>query len=134
MSIFKHVENYISNYINDILYNDVKSKKNSMSSEDVYLNEAYEELEEFLTNDSYRNTGKNEYAMKNTRYYPDDLLSAFSVLNVSVGAPLQECKSAYRKLIKKAHPDSSGNYTDTMRFTHIKESYERIEKWYTEKK
>ena len=65
---------------------------------------------------------------------PPELVEDFAVLNVLPGVPLEDCKKAWKHLIKKHHPDlaAHGNTqidpNDVIR--RINNSYKKIEAWF----
>lgn len=51
-------------------------------------------------------------------------MSSYSVLGVSEGASLEVCKSAYRRLCKKYHPDMGG---DATKFQEVNKAWADIQ-------
>jgi len=65
---------------------------------------------------------------------PDELLADYRMLNLPAGAGAEDCKAAWKRLLKKNHPDLVvGGAQDLERATRmttkINESYKRIERW-----
>lgn len=70
---------------------------------------------------------------------PSELFNDFYVLELPPGSELEDCKTAYRNLMKKYHPDNfSGSKgieeAATEKTSRINNSFRRIKLWYTEKK
>lgn len=70
---------------------------------------------------------------------PPELFNDFYVLELPPGSELEDCKTAYRNLMKKYHPDNfSGSIgkeeAATEKTSRINNSFRRIKLWYTEKK
>ncbi len=60
---------------------------------------------------------------------PNELIEDFAILNVLPGVPLEDCKHAWKVLLKRLHPDVSDDATsDTV--IRINNSYRRIETWF----
>ncbi|AGT43404.1 J domain-containing protein [Treponema pedis] len=66
---------------------------------------------------------------------PPELIEDFAVLNVLPGVPLEDCKKAWKHLIKKHHPDiaqKTDNKFDTNEIIcRINNAYRKIEVWFT---
>ncbi|HNY17238.1 MAG TPA: J domain-containing protein [Treponemataceae bacterium] len=66
---------------------------------------------------------------------PEELIEDFRVLGLLPGESLEDCKTAWRRLLKRHHPDTSAGDPEaearqsqiTRRLT---ESYRRIASWY----
>lgn len=52
-------------------------------------------------------------------------MSSYSILGVPEGASLDECKTAYRVLCKKHHPDMGGSIA---KFQEVNKAWEDIQK------
>ena len=63
---------------------------------------------------------------------PNELIEDFAILNVLPGVPLEDCKHAWKVLLKRLHPDVSsvteGGTSDLV--IRINNSYRRIETWF----
>ncbi len=110
---------------------------------DPDLDEAYDELEEFL------NSGKGEH--KKTAAWsdtytqgakkpasqpsiPESLRKDFEELGLPFGASEEECKAAYKRLLKVHHPDRHAGHPGNMKkatekSARINAAYQRIETW-----
>ena len=63
---------------------------------------------------------------------PNELVEDFAILNVLPGVPLEDCKHAWKVLLKRLHPDVSdvnGGGTSAI-VIRINNSYRRIETWF----
>lgn len=66
---------------------------------------------------------------------PDELVEDFRVLALAPGVPLEDCKAAWKSLLKRYHPDRHAGNEKKMNETtavsiRITDSYRRIERWY----
>ena len=61
---------------------------------------------------------------------PSYLLEDFAILNVLPGVGLEECKSAWKVLLKKYHPDLSDENKTSDVVIRLNASYRRIEQWF----
>jgi len=98
------------------------------SAHDSDLNDAYEELEAFLSGE--KPDGKKPAAPK----IPAELLADFAELGISPSSSPEECKSAYKKLLKIHHPDRHAGNSEAMKKATAKTAgvnaaYRRIEQW-----
>jgi DnaJ-class molecular chaperone len=65
---------------------------------------------------------------------PEALRGDFAELGVSFGASAEECKAAYKKLLKVHHPDRHAGHEGNMKkatekSSRINAAYQRIERW-----
>jgi activator of 2-hydroxyglutaryl-CoA dehydratase len=68
-------------------------------------------------------------------HMPEDLRKDFTELGIDFGSALLDCKSAYKTLLKKHHPDRHAGHPRNMKkatekSVRINVSYRRIETWY----
>jgi len=66
---------------------------------------------------------------------PEELVEDFRILGLPPGVPPDECKAAWKQLLKKHHPDKAGfEKADQARSTEItsriNDSYRKIVRWY----
>ena len=66
---------------------------------------------------------------------PRELMEDFLVLGLRPGEPLEECKNAWKRLIKTHHPDRHQGSDDEKRIAeqttiNITRSYRRIKHWF----
>jgi len=112
----------------------------STSGGDPDLNAAYEELNDFLGDGGGREKQENrdekrENEGKKKRPVPEELKSDFAELGLSPDATAEECKEAYKKLLKIHHPDRHANHDENMKkatakTARVNASYERLMQWY----
>ncbi len=66
---------------------------------------------------------------------PPELTEDFAVLNVLPGVPLEDCKKAWKHLIKKYHPDVVKTMNEQFNaneiICRINNAYRKIEVWFT---
>jgi hypothetical protein len=84
----------------------------------------------------FRETGSDFGPAGNTGLPPEELRPDFAELGLPFGASAEECKAAYKKLLKIHHPDHHaghpGNFQKaTAKSARINAAYDRIEKWRT---
>lgn len=118
---------------------------------DPDLDEAYQELEDFLNSRSSRwqrqtdfegsqfENGGNAFsraARGSTRNQsiPEALRKDFEELGVPFGADEETCKAAYKRLLKLHHPDRHAGHPANMqrateKSARINAAYERIQRW-----
>ncbi|MDR2746058.1 MAG: J domain-containing protein [Treponema sp.] len=65
---------------------------------------------------------------------PEQLRQDFAELGLPFGAGAEECKAAYRRLLKLHHPDRHAGHQGNMekatkKMAKINAAYDRIEKW-----
>ena len=65
---------------------------------------------------------------------PQRLLKDFATLRVLPSSSLQECKHAWKTLLKKYHPDSSADNSSQDIVIRLNSSYRRIEQWFKSEK
>lgn len=68
---------------------------------------------------------------------PPELVEDFAILNVLPGVPLEDCKKAWKHLVKKHHPDLSNAQNADIDVElqnsvvrRINNSYKKIETWF----
>ena len=125
MGIWDRLESVLKSYVNDGSEN-VSWRHTSRSDPD--LQAAYEELDDFLK-------GKTHEHVKPV---PDDVRRAFAELGLECSATLEECKEAYKKLLKEHHPDRHAKHKTNMekatdKTARLNEAYERLVEWFDTK-
>ncbi|GHU14862.1 hypothetical protein FACS1894161_5550 [Spirochaetia bacterium] len=116
-------------------------------SADPDLRAAWEELDEFLgtgtkrgeafakktshTEAEWRTEARGGGAQKRP---PEALRPDYAELGLPFGAPLEECKSAYKALLKIHHPDRHAGHEGNLRkatekSARINAAFDRIEHW-----
>jgi DnaJ-domain-containing protein 1 len=109
---------------------------------DPDLEAAFEELDEFLNpgkngasfRDGEASAGARREAAGRGREVPESLRQDFAELGLSPGASEEECKAAYKKLLKLHHPDRHAGHAGNMKkatekSARINAAFERIEAW-----
>ena len=119
MGIWERLGSVIKSYIND-----------DASKRDPDLDAAYEELDDFLWG---KNSG--EKARKQTKPVPEEIRKAFAELGLESDASPEECKEAYKKLLKAHHPDRHAKNQENMekatdKTARLNTAYEKLEKWF----
>lgn len=91
-------------------------------------------------NNSNQGSSNNDYSNKQRAHvHNDDLENALNVLDVKKGATFAEIKKAYRKQMKRYHPDRAANASEdvkrmyTEKAQNIQQAYEYIKERYREK-
>ena len=134
MGIWGRLGSVIKSYLNDT---DTEipfkgQKRGSGASADPDLDAAFDELNDYLKGKEQKE--KPFEAAFNVKPPPEELWADFSELGLSFGAGEEECKAAYKKLLKIHHPDRHANHAGdfkkaTERTSRINASWDRIEKW-----
>jgi DnaJ-domain-containing protein 1 len=121
---------------------DIFNRKSARTG-DPDLDEAFEELDEFLK------TGKEKprpesagQEQPNYRQYqnrapsgpPQEILDAYNELKLAYGNKLPEVRAQYKKLLKQYHPDKNADNPEKLRIAteitqKINVAYQRIETW-----
>jgi DnaJ-class molecular chaperone len=135
MGLLDRLGNVIKSYLNDEDKRIFGSSGGYSSSGDPDLHAAFDELNDYL---NWRNTdgehNRNERGRHTGKAIPEELQPDFAELGVAFGAPADECKAAYKRLLKIHHPDRhaghAGNFKKaTDKSARINAAYDRIEKW-----
>jgi len=150
MSIWSRLESVINSYMNDF---GGQTSSRLKSSGDPDVDEAYEELDDFLNGKDSREKKKSDnesfYTWKDSQETPgrsggfggtkaktppEELRADFELLGVPFGADEETCKAAYKKLLKIHHPDRHAGHEEnyrkaTEKSARINASVDRIEKW-----
>jgi len=114
------------------------------SSDNDYA-EAWAELDEFLKGEKAAGTGSGtgRFESESTggfqnshrfRMPPDDLRADYSKLEVDFGAPFEEVRISYKRLIRKHHPDlhtadREQHSAATRKAQDLNISFQRIKAW-----
>jgi len=133
MGFFSRLGSVIDSYFHD---SDAQPSR-VFRGADPDLNAAYEELDDFLNRREPRSGGKRpseDTRSSRVKLPPEELRPDFACLGVPFGASAEDCKAAYKKLLKIHHPDRhaghEGNFKKaTERSAKINAAYDRIEKW-----
>lgn len=118
---------------------------------DPDLDAAYDELNEFLNSEreqqrktytwsdpheNFKTSGSRSFGAKsqNQSTIPESLRKDFEELGLPFGAGEEECKAAYKRLLKIHHPDRHAGHPGNMKkatekSSRINAAYQRIEMW-----
>ncbi|MDR1277203.1 MAG: J domain-containing protein [Treponema sp.] len=153
MGIFDRLGDVIKSYLNDEDKRIFGGGSRQRFSRDPDLDAAYEELNDYLggqpagterasgggsagnreqARNGSRRDGKNREAAEPG--IPESLGPDFAELGLPFGASAEDCKTAYKKLLKIHHPDRHaghpGNFKKaTEKSARINSAYDRIKKW-----
>lgn len=115
---------------------DEHKKTNESSRNERYTSYTDYINEEFARKQAEREAErKREKAKTPPPNVPEALRKDFAELGIDFGSGLAECKSSYKKLLKKHHPDRHAGHERNMKkatekSARINVSYRRIETWY----
>ena len=150
MGILDRLGTVLKSYINDgaekISGADRRSRR---PWEDDDLNAAYDELDDFLR-EGKSSGDKDKFAAgragnnaagygantnKSSRYVTPEIKAAFTELGLTPDASFDECKNAYKKLLKVHHPDRHGHNPEltqeaTLKAAKINAAYDKLVKWF----
>ncbi|MDR2434095.1 MAG: J domain-containing protein [Treponema sp.] len=138
MGIWDRLGNVIKSYLHNEDIRLFGNNRGYSASENPDLDEAFEELNEFLNQGGTGSRGstgnRSESGGRTSRIVPETLRTDFAELGVAFGASADECKTAYKKLLKQHHPDHHTGRADnfkkaTDKTVRINAAYDRIEKW-----
>jgi DnaJ-domain-containing protein 1 len=151
MGIWDRLGDVIKSYLHDEDAKIFKEYKRPPHS-DPDLDAAFEELNDYLNRDraDSRNgqssadsrasanaqaQSGNERGWPQPRAVPPELQACFAELGVPIGASQEECKEAYKKLLKIHHPDRhathDGNFKKaTEKTARLTVAYDRISQWH----
>jgi DnaJ-class molecular chaperone len=141
MGILDRLEDVIKSYLNDedegIFRKSSKNWKERNADPDVEA--AYRELNDYLKGDSESKPFHAERGPKQPRPpqeppIPDSIKRDFAELGLTPGASSEDCKRAYKKLLKIHHPDRHAGHPENMRkatekSARINTAFDRIERW-----
>ena len=142
MSIWDRLGKLIKSYTND----KANGGPSGPDLADQDLRAAYEELDDLLKNSSSGEasgrasgsaSGRASAQGEVEKAVPGELLKDFAELGLEPDASAEECKEAYKNLLKKHHPDHhtkhEGNLNKaTNRTARINGAYERLMEWFSE--
>jgi hypothetical protein len=145
MGIRNRLAEVLKSYLNDdndpILGRHSAGNAGGYSDPDV--REAFEELDDFLnskktgasfTDSAAGSAGARRKASGGSGQTPECLRPDFEELGLPLGASLEDCKAAYKKLLKLHHPDRHAGHTGNMKkatekSARINAAFDRIERW-----
>jgi DnaJ-domain-containing protein 1 len=150
MGIFDRLEEVIKSYLND---DDGRSFDRSSPNQrqaytDPDLEAAYKELNDYLkggsakkksasfdTGNFYTQKGQTQGSFdRREPLVPESIRQDFAELGLSPGASPEECKAAYKKLLKIHHPDRHAGHPGNMKkatekSARINAAFDHIERW-----
>jgi hypothetical protein len=154
MGIFDRLGDVVKSYLNDedghVFGRHQEGTRSSPGgrSGDPDVEAAFEELDEFLNRGkSFREGTTGSADMRPEGAYREDagngrsgrpvpaiLKPDFAELGLPFGASAEECKAAYKKLLKLHHPDRHAGHAGNMKkatekSVRINAAFDRIEKW-----
>jgi DnaJ-domain-containing protein 1 len=134
MGIWDRLGKVIKSYGN---YSDerVWGRNASKRQADPDLDAAYEELDEFLQGEHSEKKEKSEERKQPVREnIPENIKEAFAELGLKPNATIEECKEAYKKLLKIHHPDRHAKHQGNMekatdKTARVNAAFELLMKW-----
>jgi len=150
MGIFDRLGTVLKSYLFD---DDTLYRERRGAGADPDLNAAYDELNDYLNGEkSAKEKSEKDSSAKDSKQekpnssgawaggeqkkkpVPEALRADFAELGVAFGASADECKEAYKKLLKIHHPDRHANHAGnfkkaTDKSARINAAYDRIEQW-----
>jgi DnaJ-domain-containing protein 1 len=148
MGIFDRLGGVIKSYLNDGDAGLFGGASPDPLRDDPDMRAAFEELDDFLGGRRKDTPEEKDGAAGHRRSggsagrrdaagpadVPESLRNDFAELGLPFGAPAEECKRAYKKLLKIHHPDRHaghpGNFKKaTEKTVRINAAWDRIEKW-----
>jgi curved DNA-binding protein CbpA len=145
VGIFDRLGDVIRSYLHDTGSGPSAGTSHRGRYADPDLDAAYEELDRFLggafQGSGRRNSWEKRFDQGNGaggnaggNVPPEGLRADFEALGLPFGASAEECKTAYKKLLKLHHPDRHAGHEGNMKkatakSARINAAYDRIEKW-----
>jgi DnaJ-domain-containing protein 1 len=130
MGIWDRLGSVIRSYITD--ESDKLFGNRSKWRTDPDLDAAYEELDGYLKGkDSREETEKQ----KKPKSVPEEIRQDFTELGLTPDATAEECKEAYKKLLKIHHPDRHAKHEGNMnkatnKSARVNAAYDRLVVWF----
>lgn len=156
---FDRLGDVIKNFLDDEDDRLFPRRRGSSPSGDPDLDAAFEELDDFLAGGKGGDSTKGKaagaasggawsdpraagagprpgagQAPRRPSGPPENLRADFAELGVAFGASADECKAAYKKLLKVHHPDRHAGHPGNMKkatekSSRINAAFQRIERW-----
>ena len=151
MGIWDRLGNVLKSYINDGVERIAGEDRPKWGHRDDDFNSAYDELEDFLKGEksdgktgeygkgfNERERSNNRETFNGGRPVPPEIKRDFAELGLPAGASEEECKEAYKKLLKMYHPDRHGTDPEnlkkaTEKSARINAAYDRLTTWFKKK-
>ena len=146
--MWNRLGNVIKSYLNDedekIFGKNSSRGPSSRRYSDPDLDAALDELNEFLNGKDASGESKSSSKEKDTqngtaeprgKTIPRELHRDFEELGLSPEASAEECKAAYKKLLKSHHPDRHAGNSEAAekaneKAARINAAYDRLVKWF----
>ena len=144
MGIWERLGTVLKSYVNDGMERILGDDRSRWRHGDDDLNAAFEELDDFLKGEKAGESRGNHQGHEKPhtsekpysgRPVPPELKRDFAELGLSPGASEEECKEAYKKLLKIHHPDRYSNDPEmlkkaTEKAARINAAYDRLVAWF----
>lgn len=141
MGMWDRLGSVLKSYLNDNGEGQKSGKRPSQGHSDPDFNAAYEELDDFLNDKKKRTDGEasegaaGERAGRNRAAPPESLNKDFAELGLGPEASFEECRAAYKKLLKIHHPDKHSQHENNMKkatekSARVNAAYTRLEDWF----
>lgn len=148
MGIWDRLGNVVKSYLNDtdreIRWRSSSGRRARTEHTDPDVEAAYEELDEFLRGESAPDSDGRKTAgsgkargagEKKAAPVPEDIKKDFAELGLAPEASAEQCKEAYKRLLKIHHPDRHANHPGnlkkaTEKTARVNAAYERLENWF----
>jgi len=136
------IKSYLNDFGSDAPGGSSPRSRFQRKNSDPDFDAAYEELDEFLNKDKKeKQASQSEQGEQSVqgeqkgRSVPKELFPDFAELGLSHEATFEECKSAYKELLKIHHPDKHSKHPDNMKkatekSARVNSSYKRLENWF----
>jgi len=144
MGIWGRLGFVLKSYVNDGIGSSHRKKPFPQNHNDDYnndynddYNDAMDEIEKFLKGDM-ADIFPDEN-INNVRSIPSEIKAALEELGLKADAAMNQCKEAYKNLLKIHHPDRHAGdpvkmKTATEKTAKINAAYEKLRKWFNENK
>jgi len=141
MGIWDRLESLLKSYLNDGRET-VFTRGGDGRHGDPDVDAAYEELDDFLKGNDGKDKEKSkiwddekEKPKEKKRPVTEEIRRDFAELGLTPEASAEECKEAYKKLLKIHHPDRHANHEGnlkkaTEKTARVNASYDRLEVWF----
>jgi len=136
MGIWERLGSVIKSYFTD--ESDKLFGNHSRWRSDPDVDAAYEELDGYLKGNGSRERAYSQEEaekQKKPRPVPEEIKRDFAELGLTPEATAEECKDAYKKLLKIHHPDRHANHEGNMnkatdKSARVNAAYDRLVVWF----